>query len=163
MDVLISSLSCVVSYYILYFFFNTDIFIEDQHDIRIMVGLPLIVAVTQILCNRACDLYRSYRSTAFIHEAVNILKSGLAVFAIIILGSMIFSRLYQFQVALTFYFFIQSLLSLLYRYFLRMFLRFMRKRGYNKKYIVILGINNGTENNIKKIETSPDLGYEISG
>ena len=91
MDVLISSLSCVVSYYILYFFFNTDIFIEDQHDIRIMVGLPLIVAVTQILCNRACDLYRSYRSTAFIHEAVNILKSGLAVFAIIILGSMIFS------------------------------------------------------------------------
>ncbi len=163
MDVLISSLSCVVSYYILYFFFNTDIFIEDQHDIRIMVGLPLIVAVTQILCNRACDLYRSYRSTAFIHEAVNILKSGLAVFAIIILGSMIFSRLYQFQVALTFYFFIQSLLSLLYRYFLRMFLRFMRKRGYNKKYIVILGINNGTENFIKKIESSPDLGYEISG
>ena len=162
-DIAISLASSALSYIIMYFVFLSDVFVLDRSNIRIMVLVPLIIAALQVLCNRACDLYRSYRSTAFIKEAVNILKSGLIVFVILIFGAIVFSRLYQFQVALMFYFFIYSFLSVLYRFSLRRFLRYMRKKGYNKKYIVLLGINNCTENFIKKIRSSPDLGYEISG
>ncbi len=162
-DIAISLASSALSYIIMYFAFSSDVFVLDRSNIRIMVLVPLIIAALQVLCNRACDLYRSYRSTAFIKEAVNILKSGLIVFVILIFGAIVFSRLYQFQVALMFYFFIYSFLSVLYRFSLRRFLRYMRKKGYNKKYIVLLGINNCTENFIKKIRSSPDLGYEISG
>ena len=162
-DIAISLASSALSYIIMYFVFLSDVFVLDRSNIRIMVLVPLIIAALQVLCNRACDLYRSYRSTAFIKEAVNILKSGLIAFVILIFGAIVFSRLYQFQVALMFYFFIYSFLSVLYRFSLRRFLRYMRKKGYNKKYIVLLGINNCTENFIKKIRSSPDLGYEISG
>lgn len=162
-DIAISLASSALSYIIMYFAFSSDVFVLDRSNIRIMVLVPLIIAALQVLCNRACDLYRSYRSTAFIKEAVNILKSGLIAFVILIFGAIVFSRLYQFQVALMFYFFIYSFLSVLYRFSLRRFLRYMRKKGYNKKYIVLLGINNCTENFIKKIRSSPDLGYEISG
>ena len=162
-DIIISLASSVLSYTIMYYAFSSDVFALDRKNIRLMVLVPLIIAAIQVLCNRSCDLYRSYRSTAFIKEAVNILKSGLLVFLILIFAAIAFSRLYQFQVALMFYFFIESLLSAMYRFMLRRFLRYMRKKGYNKKYIVLLGINDCTENFIKKINSSPDLGYEISG
>ncbi len=163
MDIIISVASSTLSYVIMFFAFSSDVFALDRGNIRLMVIVPLLIASLQVLCNRSCDLYRSYRSTAFIKEAVNILKSGLIVFVILIFAAIAFSRLYQFQVALMFYFFIECLLSAAYRFFLRKFLRYMRKKGYNKKYIVLLGINNCTENFIKKINSSPDLGYEISG
>lgn len=162
-DVAISLASSAFSYFIMYYAFRTDVFELDSRNVRMMIMLPVMIAALQVLCNRACDLYRSYRSTAFVKEAVNILKSGLAVFVILIFAAIAFSRLYQFQVALMFYFFIEGFLSAVYRFFLRRFLRYMRKKGYNKKYIVLLGINNCTDNFIGKINSSPDLGYEISG
>ena len=163
MDIVISVLSFMLSYYFLYYFLNTDIFLNDDHDIRFIVGLPVFLAAIQLVCNHICDLYRSYRYTSFMRESVNIMKASLAVFVVSIFLSMMLSRLYQYQVALTLYFFIECMLAVLYRFFLRLFLRLMRKKGYNKKYIVLLGVNNCTENFIKKIESSPDLGYEISG
>ena len=163
MDIIISSVSSVCSYYLLYHFFHTDIFKDDGHSFRMILMFLLLTAGLQVLCNRACDLYRSYRSTAFVREAVNILKAGMAMFVILLGVSIVFSRLYQYQAALMLYFLIQCLLSMTYRFLLRRFLRFLRKKGYNKKYIVLIGVNNCTLNFIEKIRSSPDLGYEITG
>ena len=161
-DVIISAVSCVCAYFMLYCIFKIDILYYD-HDLLHHLGIPLLIAAIQVFCNLISDLYRSYRSTALAFEIINIMKSGLTVFVITMLLSMMISRLYQYQVALILYFFIDSILSVLYRFFLRGFLRLMRKKGYNKKYIVLLGINNATEKFIDKINSSPDLGYEIAG
>ncbi len=161
-DIIISAVSCACAYFILYYGFKIDVLYYD-HDSMHHIGMPLALAAIQIICNFASDLYRSYRSTSLVFEVINIMRSGLAVFAVSMVASMFMSRLYQYQVALILYFFINSILSVLYRFFLRAFLRLMRKKGYNKKFIVFLGINNTTENFIKKIESSPDLGYEITG
>lgn len=163
MDVAISFGSSAASYYILYQFFNVDIFLNDDHNVRLMVLLPVLMAILQVLCNKLCDLYRSYRSNTFLQEAANILKAGLTVFVIAIAASIVFAKLYQYQAALMFYFLIDCFIASLYRFLLRRALRMMRKKGYNKKYIILLGINNCTEKFIEKIRSSPDLGYEISG
>ncbi len=163
MDIVISAVSSIGAYFVLLVFFHTDILADWPHDIVLMVLLPTIVAAVQILCNRACDLYRSYRSTVFIHEVLNILKAGLAVFVILVTVSLVASQLERFQLILMLYFFIECSISILYRFLLRRFLRHMRKKGYNKKYIVLIGINDCTENFIEKIRSSPDLGYEIAG
>ncbi len=73
------------------------------------------------------------------------------------------STLFNFQIAITVYFFIYIFLAVVYRLALRKSLRFMRSKGYNKKYIVFLGINNCTDNLMNTIRSSPDLGYEITG
>ena len=163
MDVTISAFSSLYSYIIMRFVFGTDILPLSRYSIRMIIAVPVAIAVIQLLCNRACDLYRSYRSTAFIREMINIVKSGVSVFVILVSISAVFSRLQQFQAALVFYFLSDCIISILYRFLLRSFLRYVRKKGYNKKYLVLIGINNCTENFIKKINSSPDLGYEISG
>lgn len=163
MDVLISAVGCLTSYFMMMGIFRTDMLEPYDHSIRLMITVPVGIAVLQVICNRACDLYRSYRSTLFMLEITNILKSGLAVFTVLILLVIALSRLYEFQVAIMFYFFASVMASILYRFSLRRFLRFLRRKGYNKKYIVLLGINNCTERFVSKIRSSPTMGYEISG
>ena len=162
-DLFLSLGSSVAAYYITLYLCHTDALLYDHYDIRIIITLPILIAAGQVLCNRSCDLYRSYRSTAFAHEAVNIMKSGLLLFVIMIVSSMIFSRMHQFQLVFMFYFFVQCFCSCLYRFVLRRFLRMMRKKGYNKKFLVLVGINNCTNNFLEKINKSPDMGYEILG
>ncbi len=163
MDITISSLSSLYSYVIMRFLFYIDILPATSYSLRMVLFVPAVIALIQVFCNRACDLYRSYRSTAFISEIQNIIKSGVAVYVILAIASAVFLEIEQFQFALVFYFVLYCMLAILYRFLLRSFLRFVRKKGYNKKYLVLIGINNCTENFIKKIESSPDLGYEISG
>lgn len=162
-DVVISCAACAAAYFMMIWLFDADLLAEFDYSLRIITAVPLGVAFMQVLCNRACDLYRSYRSTAFMFEVTNILKSGLAVFAALILLVIAMSRLYQYQIAIMFYFFVSSIASMIYRFLLRRFLRFVRRKGYNKKYIVLLGVNNCTELFVNKIKSSPTLGYEISG
>lgn len=163
MDAVISLLSCAASYCLVMYGFRMNPLPDGARPLPLVIGVPVLLIVLQILCNRACDLYRSYRSTAFIHEAVNILKSGLAVFVILTATALVFSQIHRVQLALMFYALIECFLSVLYRFLLRRFLRLVRKKGYNKKYLVLLGVNNCTENFIRKIRSSPDLGYEIAG
>ncbi len=163
MDVLISCIGCIISYFMMIWMFEVDLLTEFDYSLRVILTVPLGIAFLQVICNRACDLYRSYRSTAFMFEVTNILKSGLAVFAVLILLVIALSRLYQYQIAIMFYFFASSIASMLYRFLLRRFLRYVRRKGYNKKYIVLLGVNNCTERFIRKIKSSPTLGYEITG
>lgn len=162
-DISISTISSFYAYSIMRFLFNVDILPQSQYSTRVILFVPVVIALIQVFCNRAFDLYRSYRSTAFIREVINIVKSGVAVFVLLAIISAMLSETEHFQFALVFYFVLYCTLSILYRFILRSFLRFVRKKGYNKKYLVLIGINNCTENFIRKIESSPDLGYEIAG
>lgn len=162
-DIICSITSVFVSYCISKYLFNNDIlFLLDVNTVAVVLIIAF-VALTQILCNKICDLYRSYRSSRFIFEVTNILKSGIAMFIILMSAAVATSTLFVFQVSIILYFFIDSTISILYRFVRRKTLRFLRSKGYNKKYIVFLGVNDCTETFISKIRSSPDLGYEIAG
>ena len=163
MDLLISAAATVAAYFETLLIFNFDLLSQFHISLRFAAAAALGIALIQIICNKICDLYRSYRSASFSLEIINIIRSGLIVFTLMIITAIVFSRLYQYQISIFFYFITEVCFSILYRFVLRSFLRIMRKRGYNKKYIVLIGINNCTDNFIDKIVSSPDLGYEISG
>ena len=162
-DAVISFSACIASYYLMIIIFNMNMLIEYNYSVKAALIVLFGMAALQILCNFSCDLYRSYRSTGFAFEVLNILRSGLIVFTIMIILVIIMSRLYQYQIPLMFYFFANTFSSVLYRLFLRNILRYLRSKGYNKKFIIILGINDCTEKFIDKITSSPTLGYEIAG
>ncbi len=163
MDIFISFSSCTASYFAYKYIFGNDLLYEYGYDIGIIVSVLAAVAVCQILFNRAYDLYRSYRSTSFLEEASNVLKSGIVLCIAQIFIAIVTARLFQFQIIIIIYYFINTFISLFYRAVLRSILKYMRSRGYNKKYIAIIGVNNCTENFVDKVQTSPDLGFELSG
>ena len=162
-DILCSLLSIIASYFISIYVFGYDILSEFTDKYTVSAIIVLLVPSVQILMNKIFDLYRSYRSSLFIYEITNIMKSGISTFITLIILSIITSTMFIFQVALTIYFFVYSTAAVFYRFVLRRTLRFMRSRGYNKKFIVLLGINDCSKTIINKIQSSPDLGYEIAG
>lgn len=162
-DILLSIASCAASYFLFKIIFGEDLIQLIGYDYRLAAAIPCATALLQVLFNKSFDLYRSYRSTLFALEITNLLKSGLAVFVVLIAAAIASSMLFVFQISIMFYFFCYTILSGLYRFALRRLLRYMRSKGYNKKTIVIIGINDCTESFISKIRTSPDLGYEILG
>ena len=163
MDSMISVSSCTLSYILYSAISSNNELYGYLSDIKVPVIFVAITALCQIIFNYAFDLYRSYRSTKFIVEAVNVLKSGL-FFCIIQIAVAIFTQsLFKFQVVILFYYISNTFLAIVYRACLRNILKYMRSRGYNKKYIAIIGVNNCTDNFIRKIQTSTDMGYELSG
>ena len=61
------------------------------------------------------------------------------------------------------FFGINIVLTGLSRVFLRLFLRYIRKKGYNLKHILMVGYSRSTEAFILRIEEAPQFGYNIVG
>lgn len=162
-DVILSAASCAASYFAFRCIFQEDILLEFSYDYKIIIPTTMAIAALQVYCNKSFDLYRSYRTSRFVFEMTNLIKAGLTVFIFLVTAAVITSHLFLFQISIMFYFFFYTASSGIYRFMLRKMLRFMRSKGYNKKTIVLIGANNCTENFIKKILHSPDLGYEIAG
>lgn len=162
-DAVCSTASVFLSYFLLKNLFQYDFLFELNISKNMMIVWLIAIALLQIFSNFIFDLYRSYRSNKFTSEIVNLVRSGMAVFLVMILLSLSINELYRFQIAIFLYFLIYTFLAALYRFIRKSTLRYLRTKGYNKKYIVLLGNNDCTENFIKKINDSPDLGYEIAG
>lgn len=123
----------------------------------------IVIVFIHIIFYALFDLYRSYRTTRLRYEAMNIIKANVASFFILEIIAIITANIYQLQLFLVILFISDTIIIVSYRFFLRKILRFLRSKGYNKKFIVIIGINNCTEKFIENIRKNADLGYEILG
>ena len=137
-DFIISCASCTTGYFINRIFYN-DPLCDYNYDMTIIIGTLLTVSLIQIIINYFYDLYRSYRSTKFIVETANLMKSNLFFCIAQMVISALFGKFLIFQVMIVLYYFINTFSAIVYRAF------------------------NCTENFIQKIKNSPDLGFELSG
>ena len=58
---------------------------------------------------------------------------------------------------------INVLLETLMRNIIRYILHFIRKKGYNKKYLLLVGYSKSAEEYIRRIRLNPHWGYEVCG
>lgn len=109
------------------------------------------------------DLYQSKRSSGRKRELFNIVKSntiGLIGFIVIlyIINQSNFSR------QMIFFFWVINIIGLtLERNIIRYVLRFFRKKGYNLKYVLLVGYSKSAEKYINRIRVNPQWGYVIRG
>lgn len=166
--VLVDALSAAVSIVIAFFISNTiqpiDFYTIDigGNDFALAV-IFLGVILLHLASYAVYDLYRSYRTTRLRYEVMNTIKANITAFFVMELVLLISSSIYQLQLFLIIFFGTDTLIVVSYRFFLRRMLRYLRSKGYNKKYIVIIGTNNCTDEFIQNIKKNSDLGYEISG
>ena len=109
------------------------------------------------------NLYNSKRASGRKRELYNIIKAntvgslGLIV-AMYLLGQTHFSRemIFIFWCADIFF-------ETLIRNIIRYLLRFFRKRGYNLKYVLLVGYSKSAESYINRIRLNPQWGYVVRG
>ncbi|MBQ8247884.1 MAG: undecaprenyl-phosphate glucose phosphotransferase [Lachnospiraceae bacterium] len=126
------------------------------------VALLGIVPVYMALYS-ALNLYKSKRYSSAKREFFDIIRAnlvGLIIFfvALYIINEPNFSR------AVIFIFFvINVMMTAIVRNAIRIFLRQIRKKGYNVKYIVLVGYSRAAEEYIDRIHANPQWGYVVRG
>ena len=135
------------------------------------IGLPLrsymrvfyFVIPSYLLLFYFCDLYQSKRVSGRRREFLNIVKANtIGLVGIIVVLYIINQPNYSRE--MFFWFLCINIVALTgYRNLLRMGLRYIRKKGHNLKYILLVGYSQSAEQYINRIRLNPEWGYVIRG
>ncbi|WP_024867276.1 undecaprenyl-phosphate glucose phosphotransferase [Butyrivibrio sp. FCS014] len=109
------------------------------------------------------QLYTSRRALRLWDEFVDIVQAnvmGVIGFLVVlyIINQPDFSRS-----MIAIFFVMNTTLTTIAHWLLRKFLRFIRKKGYNIKHILLVGYSRAAEGYISRIMENPQWGYEIAG
>jgi len=148
-----------------YLRFELGAFPVDQGvpPIEYFYGYGLAAWVVFMLNFKICGLYLSSRGKPFWNEYFTIIKA--AVLSLLIFSALLFFyREQSFSRNMTLLFFGLSTLSVLgSRIAIRNFLKALRRRGKNLRYVLIVGVNNLSQELACRIDQNPEIGFKIIG
>jgi Undecaprenyl-phosphate glucose phosphotransferase len=123
--------------------------------------LPIILIWPVV--SKAFGLYRPKRISSRISEVFDITKACI-VSVLILISLTFFVRQYEFSRLMFIYFTIIDIVLLSFsRAIFREILRFLRRRGYNQRFALIVGSGVSASGIIERIDSSPELGIKIEG
>ncbi len=109
------------------------------------------------------DLYSSKRASGRKKEFYNIIKAN-TIGCLGLIVAMYLRRQTHFSREMIFIFWgLNIFFETLARNVIRYLLRFFRKRGYNLKYVLLVGYSRSAESYINRIRLNPQWGYVVRG
>ena len=125
-------------------------------------ALYFLVPAYLILYSLA-NLYTPQRATKMRYELYNILRANLIGIIGFYVVLFMIKQTHFSRTMIMYFFVINVAFSTLSRVLLRKFLRYVRKRGYNLKHILLIGYSRSAEGYISRINNNPQWGYVVSG
>ena len=159
-DIVIIYISFVLAYYLRFYILKDGISSFTLKESLLMISL--IVPIYVVLYSWF-DLYSSRRTKSFSNECMLIISCNILAILLFIVGLYLIKEMNFSRQALVFFAFINPLLSMLYRGFLRFFLRHYRKKGCNLKHCLVVGTSSTAIELLNKVNTHPSWGYHIVG
>lgn len=120
--------------------------------------VPLYMALYSAL-----NLYKSKRYSSAVREFFDVIRANLIGLIVFFVGLYIINEPNFSRSVIFIFFAINVLLTVLVRNAIRIFLRQIRKKGYNVKYIVLVGYSRAAEEYIDRIHANPQWGYVVRG
>ena len=162
LDALVTAASYLAAYYVR---FETDFADKSIYHLPFatyMMALPFLVPACLLLYNQF-SLYSSKRVSGRKREFINIVYANMIlliafIFVLYVINQPDFSRS-----MISIFFFINVFLETLVRNIVRYILRLIRRKGYNLKYVLLVGYSQSAEAYINRIRVNPQWGYVIRG
>jgi exopolysaccharide biosynthesis polyprenyl glycosylphosphotransferase len=140
--------------------------LHDFLAMRVKVSNCVIFALALFCCHAIfsmCGLYQSRRLSTRLAESTDALKATSLSTVCLALVAVFFSvRMITVPFLITFYA-ISSLLVVASRFLMQYWLAIVRRHGHNLRYMLILGTNSRAIEFARKIEASPERGYQLLG
>lgn len=161
MDAIIVVLSVGVAWYLK---FDSGWIPYGSHYPVANYTLPLTFAVAMFLVsNWMVGLYRPMRAKSMWSEFYNVAKSA-AVGTFVLMAVLYFVKMQEFSRDVLLMFSASFfLLTIMERMAVRSFLRYLRRRGLNQKYVLLVGWNPAVERFVNALEHQPWIGYRLFG
>lgn len=161
-DAAIISIALILAYYIR---FHTGWFSLDKDYLPFLDYMhPLLYTIPiYIRLYAMFNLYKPHRSNKMIIEFFSIFKTHIVGIGILLSILYITKNIHYSRIVLFLFGILGFVLGCLERLFIRLFLRHIRKKGYNQKHVIIVGYSHFTEEYIRLINSNPQWGYHIIG
>ncbi|MCI5602591.1 MAG: undecaprenyl-phosphate glucose phosphotransferase [Clostridiales bacterium] len=161
-DLLVVESSYLASWYLK---FKTPIFEHESGRLSFdtYMRVSWFIVPLYMLLYLAFHLYTSKRVQGRRMEFGNILKANVLGLMIVLTVLYIMRQHYFSREMLFIFFVINMLMEVLVRSFIRFLLHMMRKSGFNKKHILLVGYSRAAESYIDRIKAFPQWGYEVKG
>ncbi len=109
------------------------------------------------------NLYTPRRATKMRYELYSILLANvIGVTGFLVVLYLIHQDHFS-RYMIAYFFVLNVFLTSMSRVLLRKFLKYIRKRGYNLKHILLIGYSRSAEGYISRINSNPQWGYVVSG
>lgn len=138
--------------------FGSSIWGFDHYMLPLILILPIYIFLYYIF-----GLYQPKRTKSLQSEAIQILKVNFIGFLIFISALFIIDLTDYSRYLLAMFILFSTLFSIAERLILRLFLRLMRSRGYNIKYIILIGAGRLGEKVAFKFSEIEYMGFNIIG
>jgi Undecaprenyl-phosphate glucose phosphotransferase len=109
------------------------------------------------------NLYTPKRATVHKYEILNIFQANVVGMILLMAGWYMIAQIHFSRSMMAIFFVINIILTTLGRTFIRTLLQYFRKKGYNLKYILLVGYSRAGEEYINRINSNPQWGYVVRG
>jgi Undecaprenyl-phosphate glucose phosphotransferase len=155
-----------LSWWLAYFLrFHTDLLLveAEEYVLRHYVIAWFLILITWLIVFQLLDMYRPRRISTRARELADLIK-GSSLALLVFLGILFLIRGLVLSRAVVLCFWLLSLFFLnLSHVTFREGLRFLRKRGYNLRHVVIVGAPKQARDLLHKLEWYRHLGFHIRG
>src|SRR5574337_1565228 len=161
-DLLVISVGWLGSYYLRFYWGLVPVYrgIPDVRPYLLLLGL---IAIVWGVVFKAFGLYRPKRISSRLAEVRDIAKA-CTVAVLILVAATFFLKPFEVSRVVILYFWVFSILSVsLVRSSFREVLRFMRRRDYNLRHVLIVGEGALARQVVERIRARPELGLRIHG
>jgi len=125
-------------------------------------GLVVFIPL-HLFINYVFELYSPQRGKRFYLELINIIKA-VTVSILAAMSILFFTKeIHISRAVIALFGILDFVLMGLERYSLRLFLRSIRKKGFNKKYLLVIGAGSLGVNFVRKTNKHKEFGYSILG
>lgn len=111
----------------------------------------------------AFNLYTPKRATVHRYEILNIFQANTVGMVVLMAGWYMVAQIHFSRTMMAMFYVINIILTTLTRSLIRIVLQYFREKGYNLKYILLVGYSRATEEYIKRINANPQWGYVVRG
>lgn len=109
------------------------------------------------------NLYTAKRATVHKYEILNIFQANTVGLIILMAGWYMVSQIHFSRLMMGYFYIINITLTALVRSLIRVLLQYFREKGYNLKYILLVGYSRAAEEYIGRINSNPQWGYVVRG
>lgn len=109
------------------------------------------------------NLYTPKRATVHKYEILNIFQANTVGLILMMAGWYFVAQVHFSRTMMAYFYVINILLTNINRSVIRALLQYFREKGYNLKYILLVGYSRAAEEYINRINANPQWGYVVRG
>ena len=164
LDAVVVAASYMLAWYLKFAspFFNSDPSVGAL-SMGTYFEMLIVIVPGCLMLYYAFNLYTAKRATVHKYEILNIFQANTVGLIILMAGWYMVSQIHFSRLMMGYFYVLNIIFTTLGRSLIRILLQYFREKGYNLKYILLVGYSRAAEEYINRINGNPQWGYVVRG